>query len=592
MCGIAALFAYGSSAPPVAERELLAAREAMRARGPDDAGLWLGADDSGGGARVGLAHRRLAIIDLSPRAAQPMARGKTRIVFNGEIYNYKSLRAELAAQGEKFETDSDTEVILALYARDGARCVERLAGMFAFALWDEGERRLLLARDPFGIKPLYYADDGATIRVASTVRALLAGGIGDASPDPAGHAGFFLLGSVPEPHTLYKRVRALPAGHTLRAAAGGVERPRPYFSISDVLRESVSGSGGATLPGALRESVARHMVADVPVGVFLSAGIDSSVLAALAAETQGAGLEAVTLGVRAYRGTPADEVPLAVETARAIGARHRVVWVEGEDFARARESLFEAMDQPSVDGVNVYFVARAAKAAGLKVALSGLGGDELFGGYDTFDRAPRLAAALGRLPIPRALGRAFRVAAAPVAKRLAHPKWAGLFEYGASVAGAWRLRRGLYMPWELPEVMDPDMAREGLAALALDARLAADTDGIADPWRRVQALEMGWYMKNQLLRDADWAGMAHSLEIRVPLVDPVLFRTLAPRLGADGPGKADLARVCGNLPAALGARPKTGFNIPVREWLAGESGDARSLRGWARLVYRASASRK
>ncbi len=177
-------------------------------------------------------------------------------------------------------------------------------------------------------------------------------------------------------------------------------------------------------------------------------------------------------------------------------------------------------------------------------------------------------------------------------KHFAHPKWAGLFELGASVPGAWMLRRGLYMPWELPEVMDPDLAREGLAALSLDERLAADVAGIASPWRQVQALEMGWYMRNQLLRDADWAGMAHSLEIRVPLVDQTLFRTLAPWLGMDGPTKADLARVSGNLPAALLARPKTGFNIPVRDWLAGEAGDKRSLRGWAKRVYRASVSRK
>ena len=611
MCGIAALYAYGSAAPPVAEEELLAVREAMAARGPDGAGLWLAPD-----ARVGLAHRRLAIIDLSDRARQPMARagesprgskdaplsardgGRTRITYNGEIYNFKELRVELEAKGERFATDSDTEVLLALYAREGAGFVKRLGGMFAFALWDEGARKLLLARDPFGIKPLYYADDGGTIRIASTVKALLEGKIKDTAPDPAGHAGFFLLGSVPEPHTLYKSIRALPAGHTLVVTAGGVETPRPFFSIAEILRDSVHvrGDGGPPLASALRDSVARHMVADVPVGVFLSAGLDSGLLAALAAETRGAGLEAVTLGIRGFQGTAEDEVPLAAEVAGAHGARHRVVWIEPEDFANARADLLAAMDQPSVDGVNVYFVARAARAAGLKVALSGLGGDELFGGYDTFAKVPRLAGALRGVPCARGFGRALRVVGAPLLKLFARPKWAGLFEYGTSVADAWLLRRGLYMPWELPEVMDPDLARAGLAALNLPERLAADVAGIGEPWRQVQALEMGWYMKNQLLRDADWAGMAHSLEIRVPLVDATLFARLAPWLGREGgPGKIDMARVPGTLPPALFARPKTGFKAPIREWLAGdaaESEDAGSLRGWAGLVYRASMSRK
>jgi asparagine synthase (glutamine-hydrolysing) len=589
MCGIAALYAYAPSAPPVAEAELLSLREAMAARGPDGAGLWLAP-----GARVGLAHRRLAIIDLTDRARQPMARegGRYRIAYNGEVYNFRELRAELEAKGERFATDSDTEVLLALYAREGAGFVKRLGGMFAFALWDEGERRLMLARDPFGIKPLYYADDGGTIRIASTVKALLKGEIKDTAPDPAGHAGFFLLGSVPEPHTLYKSIRALPAGHTLVVTEKGVETPRPFFSIAEILRNSGQGQGGPPLAAALRESIARHMVADVPVGVFLSAGLDSTTLAALAAETRGAGLEAVTLGIRAFQGTAEDEVPLAAEVANAVGANHRVVWIEPEDFASARADLLAAMDQPSVDGVNVYFVARAARAAGLKVALSGLGGDELFGGYDTFAKVPRLAGALRNVPLARGFGRALRVVGAPLAKLFARPKWAGLFEYGTSVADAWLLRRGLYMPWELPDVMDPDLAREGLGQLRLPERLAADVAGIGEPWRQVQILEMGWYMKNQLLRDADWAGMAHSLEIRVPLVDAALFARLAPWLGREGgPDKAAMARVPGNLPPALIARPKTGFAVPIREWLAQKPGGG-SLRGWAGLVYRASLSRK
>ncbi|MEK7821024.1 MAG: asparagine synthase (glutamine-hydrolyzing), partial [Pseudomonadota bacterium] len=296
MCGIAAQFAYRPAAPPVARASLLAVREAMAARGPDGAGLWLSDD-----GRVGLAHRRLAIIDLSDQGAQPMARsgrdGRVHVSYNGEIYNFRELRAAMEAQGERFATQSDTEVLLALYAREGDGFVARLRGMFAFVLWDEGQRRMLLARDPFGIKPLYYADGGGALRAASSVKALLAGGGIDTAPDPAGHAGFFMLGSVPEPHTLYKGVRALPAGHTLVVTERGVEAPKPYFFLRDAQCRAATGAE-PSLADALRDSISAHMVADVPVGVFLSAGLDSTAIAAFAAECAGGPLEAVTLGFR------------------------------------------------------------------------------------------------------------------------------------------------------------------------------------------------------------------------------------------------------------------------------------------------------
>ncbi|HRW60901.1 MAG TPA: asparagine synthetase B, partial [Defluviicoccus sp.] len=220
MCGIVAIFAYRAAAPGVSESELLTLRDAMRPRGPDGEGLWLSAD-----GRVGLAHRRLAILDLSDAGAQPMPLDDDPlsliITFNGEIYNYRELRAELEAQGSRFRSTSDTEVRLHLYRRDGTAMVERLRGMYAFVMWDARQRRLFAARDPFGIKPLYYADDGQTIRLASQVKALLAGGQIDTTAEPAGHAGFFLFGHVPEPFTLYKGIRTLPAGGVLTIGDGG-----------------------------------------------------------------------------------------------------------------------------------------------------------------------------------------------------------------------------------------------------------------------------------------------------------------------------------------------------------------------------------
>ena len=591
MCGVAAIFAFGSDAPPVARTEFVAMREAMKRRGPDGAGLWLSAD-----GRVGLAHRRLAIIDLSPAAAQPMAftapgeaEARAHIVHNGEIYNFRALRRELEDLGDVFETQSDTEVLLHLYHRYGTAMVERLRGMYALALWDEARQGLLLARDPLGIKPLYYADDGGTLRVASQVKALLASGAVASEPSPAGNVGFFLWGSVPEPHTLFRRIHAVEAGSTLWVDGEGVKHLSRFHDVPSVLAEAANGTGD--LGEALADSVRHHLVADVPVGVFLSAGLDSATLAAHASEVQGASLDTMTLGFEEFRGLPEDEVPLAEEVAAAYGTRHRTEYVGGADFRDHLEDLLAAMDQPTIDGVNVYFVAKAAARMGLKVALSGLGGDELFAGYDTFRQVPALVGRLGRVPGLSTLGRGLRIVAAPLVARFASPKAAGLLELGTTYGGAYLLRRGLFMPWELPGLLDADMVREGWRALQPMVRLEGCVAGLDRPRLKVMALEMCFYMRNQLLRDADWAGMAHSLEIRLPFVDAHLLGQVA-AMGA-APGKAEMARTPARpLPAALLERRKTGFGVPLRQWLAGDAGGQgeRGLRGWARRVHGAQQS--
>ena len=584
MCGLAAIFAYHRDAPAVDAGELALITQSMAQRGPDGEGSWMSDD-----GRVGLAHRRLAIIDLDASANQPMeftapgAAGALRITYNGEIYNYRALRDELQAKGHHFRTQSDTEVLLHLYQEHGSAMVKRLRGMYALAIWDPSRRGMLLARDAFGIKPLYVADDGRTLRAASGVKALLAGGAVERSPDSAGHAGFFLFGYVPEPHTLYAPIRALPAGSTLWVDEGGARSEENFFDISATLaEEGVKESDD--LGALLADSVAHHLVSDVPVGVFLSAGLDSATITGLASESHGAGLETMTLSFSEYQGTVRDESPLAERVAETYGTHHRTVEVAGGAFADELDGLFAAMDQPTIDGVNTYFVAQAAAGLGLKVALSGLGGDELFGGYDTFRQVPALVCGLGHVPGMRALGRALRPLAAPVARAVTSPKAAGMIEYGTRYGDAYLLRRALFMPWELPGILGPDLAEEGLAALKPLDRLERTQAPVSGPMRKVAALEMAWYMKNQLLRDADWAGMAHSLEIRVPLVDWTLFSALAGRLGRPGgPGKGDMAAAPATpLPDAIMARPKTGFTVPVGDWVGGSE---RGLRGWARRVY-------
>jgi asparagine synthase (glutamine-hydrolysing) len=583
MCGLVALFAASPAAAPVDPAEARLIRDHMAARGPDGCGLWVAP-----GGRVALGHRRLSILDLSASGAQPMASddGRVVIVFNGEVYNFREIAAGLEAEGARFRSGSDTEVVLELYRRHGPDSLSRLRGMFALVLWDERDRRLLAARDGLGIKPLYVAEAGGTVRLASQVKALLAGGRIDTRPDPAGHAGFFLWGHVPEPHTLYRGIRALAPGSWESWDESGAHRTGRFYDLTETIRNGGrAGNGTETLPDlkdALSQSVAHHLIADVPVGLFLSAGLDSTTLCALAAARAPGRLRTVTLGFAEFEGTPGDEVPLAELAAAHYATDQASVRVRAAEFAEARDRILADMDQPSIDGVNVWFVARAAARLGLKVALSGLGGDELFAGYDTFRKVPRLVALAGPLAAVPGLGSGLRRMSAGLARRLGRPKAAGLVEWGGRLPDAYFLRRALFLPWDLPSVMDPEMAKAGLEALDLRATLARAVAGIDDPRRALSCLEMTFYMRNQLLRDADWAGMAHGVEIRVPLVDTELLDTVL-RLDRAGrpPSKRDMA-ACAEppLPAALIDRPKTGFSVPVARWL-GET----SLRGWAARVH-------
>ena len=587
MCGLAALFAYGANAPPIDRSQLDAIHDRQAPRGPDSEGIWISDDN-----RVAMAHRRLSIIDLSEAGAQPMVTkdGAYRIVFNGEIYNYRALRQQLIDDGVALVSNSDTEVLLHLYIRQGPAMVDALRGMFAFAIWDEKRQGMFMARDAYGIKPLYFADDGKTLRVASQVKALIAGGGIDTSPAPAGHVGFFLLGYVPEPYTLYKGIEAVPAGGSLWVDTSGRGAPHKWFNLTKELSEVDPAPYDAeALRAALVDSMQHHLVADVPVGVFLSAGLDSASLVALASEAHGANLRTVTLGFQQFRGSENDEAPLAEVLAKHYETDHETRWIKTSDFHDNADHLMAAMDQPSIDGANTYFVSKVTREAGLKVALSGVGGDELFAGYQNFQQVPSLARALGLFHFLPGLGKAFRIVSAPLIRKLTSPKYAGLFEYGSRLGDAYLLRRGLYMPWELPEVLDPDLVKEGLKTLAITEKLSETIGDIGQARVSMTALESAWYMRNQLLRDADWASMAHSLEIRTPLVDIALLRALAPMIaGSRPPTKNDMATSLAKpLPPEILHRPKTGFSIPVRDWVGVEKQATRGgdYRDWARYIY-------
>lgn len=602
MCGIAGVYAYLAVAPKVDRTELARMNARMAPRGPDGSGDWYSNDE-----RVGFTHRRLAIIELSELGAQPMHSddGTLTITFNGEIYNYPELRAELVAKGYRFRSHSDTEVLLQLYRDRGPAMVEALRGMFAFGLWDARQRRLVLARDPLGIRPLYYADDGWTVRFASTAKALLAGGAVSRDPDPAGIVGFHLFGCVPEPFTVWQDIRAVPAGCVLTVDASGPRAPQPYYDVASALARRTAEAprnpidAREQLSAAVHDSVRHHLVADVPVAVFLSAGLDSGALLGTMAELGARDTLAVTLAFEEFRGKPLDEAPLAAEIAALYGARHVVRTVDRAEFERDLPAILDAMDLPSIDGINTWFVAKAAREAGIKVALSGLGADECFGGYESFVDVPRsvhLLRPFGFLPGVGALVRRLLSTGVGACLRL-HPKTAGVLEYGSDWAGAYLLRRSVYMPWELNDLLEPAMLEEGLRRLVPLSRIAGvlkDGRSLGD-FDRVAALETSLYMRNQLLRDADWAGLAHSIEIRVPYVDPFFLAALPPgKALATFNAKAAVADVPRPpLPAASRSRRKTGFVTPVGRWLSEAAGAvddgsfSTASRAWLRRVWTA-----
>lgn len=558
MCGIAGILSIDRQ-PELAASPLPAMLLALRHRGPDDEGVFRSP-----GGHAALAHARLSILDLSPAGHQPMSTpdGRLTIVFNGEIYNFQELRRELAARGAVFRSNSDTEVILRTYEHHGAACVEKLRGMFAFALWDEREQCCLLARDPFGIKPLYYHATGARLIFASETRALLASGLVDRKLDARGLHGYFRTGSVPEPRTLLRDVRCLEAGHTAVWRAGQLETRR-FWSLQFAPAPVAEADAVRATRHALLDSVEHHFISDVPVGVFLSGGIDSTALVALARTAGRKDLHTYSIG---FPGLPADEGGLARRTAEHFGTRHEE-WPL--DAAAGRElfgQFLRAMDQPSIDGLNTFTVSKFARDRGMKVVLSGLGGDELFGGYKSFREVPRLARLNRRL---RGAG-PVRTGAQALLRRASRPPWRRLGEMlgqPARLDTAYAALRGTFTDTEAAA-----LTRRYTGEEVADDFSTEEPPPDPTPEDTVSRLELTRYMRNQLLRDSDVMSMAHGLELRVPFLDLPLADALAriPAALRLRTGKQLLLQAVPEVPAWIASQPKRGFLFPFDQWLGAE----------------------
>src|SRR6266508_3823534 len=564
LCGIAGLFIPRSVPNQVRANQLDQLRGALSHRGPDDQGTWISPD-----AKCGFAHTRLAIIDLSPTGAQPMSTrdGRFHITFNGEIYNHEELRRDLETRGHRFRGCSDTEVLLHLYAERGARCLDDLDGMFAFAVYDAEEHSLFCARDPLGEKPLYLVRTPSLFAFASEVRALLSAGVVSANPDLRGIGLFLRQGSIPPPFTHIEGVEFLSAGTFVRVTENEVERRRyyrvPFAPEADAIQDRAEAL--RLVRTALETSVARRLRSDVPVGAFLSGGLDSSTVAALMVQAGALDLRTFTITLP---GRPNDEAAEARAVARHLGTRHTEIPLELDGRHAWLDEALTAMDVPSIDGPNTWLVSRAVREAGLKVACSGLGGDELFFGYPSFKLVSRAAGFLGSLHPLRAVRATSRrvMPLVPAIPRISRAVDAVLA--GASIAALWFAKRGLYSERELRELV-ADAVYSEVAEVDQIGRVEAL--GCLDqmsPKRQVSFYELSVYMHDQLLRDSDTMSMAHALELRVPLIGRPVVDTVAllSTAALDGVTTKSILRELAAplLPAQTGAGPKQGFTL---DWL-------------------------
>jgi asparagine synthase (glutamine-hydrolysing) len=565
-------------------------------RGPDGSGIW-----ESGGHEVVFGHRRLAILDLSDAGAQPMVDGATgcALTFNGEIYNFADLRRELESLGEAFRSSCDTEVILKAYKAWGIDAVKRFRGIFAFALWDPAARTVHLVRDQMGIKPLYWTstEDPETgeevLLFASELRALLTSGVVTRRVNPAAVASYLWQGFIVGPETIAAGVQLLPAATILTISGRGDRQPRNSSRTVSYWTLPSSAARGTSIEDVrqvLADAVRMQLVADVPLGIFLSGGVDSSALAAMAAEVAPDTVHTFTVGFD----VPAlDEAPFAERVAQAIGSRHTTVVLSEQTFHEQLPHAFSAIDQPTFDGINTYFVSRAARDAGMTVALAGTGGDELFGGYRSYAEIPRAFTLGRRLPLGGADSmrrRSFRSvvgAASRVADqtfwRLLHrappqTRWGKI----ADVACASDNLLGLY---QVSYALFTRATQAALAAELVRSSQRRQEHGlppnVARCWRQrtegsevlhaVSVLELSSFVGERLLRDTDAASMAASLEVRVPLLDHQLAEAVAgldPLRRFEPLGRKQILRelALSRLNPALFDRPKSGFVLPIDTW--------------------------
>ncbi|MBN8697670.1 MAG: asparagine synthase (glutamine-hydrolyzing) [Bacteroidetes bacterium] len=571
MCGINGL--VGIADVGIAKEKVNAMNERMRHRGPDDSGIF--AEE-----KIALGHRRLSIIDLSSAGHQPMRSfdGRYQIVYNGELYNFKELKFELqrvvAGSGQQsymFQTNTDTEVIIAAYARWGADCVKRFNGMFAFAIWDTVNKELFIARDRLGIKPLYYFYTNGVLGFSSEIRSLLASELLPRKLDQNALIDYLRYQTVHAPDTIVKGVKMLMPGHYIEMKGENV-KIKKYWSLIDNISDASKGKSYPEvckdIEHLLTKAVERRLLADVPFGAFLSGGIDSSAVVGLMSKVSSEKVKTFSV---TFDESEFSEAKYAQLIAKKFNTDHHEIKLSPDDFLKDLPGALKAMDHPSGDGPNTYIVSKATKNAGITMALSGLGGDELFAGYDVFKRSLELnkKAWLNAIPLPfRKAGGGLLAKSKP---GIASEKIAALLKQGKiNFNTFYPISRQVLMDEQIFRILKVDALTEN-KVLELISNIPTTKN---QQLTTTSIAEISTYMQNVLLRDTDQMSMAHALEVRVPFIDytlveyvlgiPDQYKSVA------SPKKLLVDSLGDLLPREIIDRPKMGFTLPWKHWIKNE----------------------
>jgi len=571
VCGIFGL--VGKRSVEV-ERALSLGTRALAHRGPDDEGIELLPLAGNAEFCVGLGSRRLSIQDLSPAGHMPMKDPATGnwIVFNGEIYNFQILRTELEKLGHRFCSHGDTEVLLKAYAHWGEACLERFAGMFAFAVWDAREKRLFLARDRLGVKPLYYYASSELFLFGSEIRALLSTGLVPRRLDLEGLTSYLAFGAVQDPITIIEGVRSLPPGHTLIWRKKLFE-PRQYWSLAKVAghpaETDVPDQAAAAIRDLIQQAVSQRLISEVPIGVFLSGGADSSSIVAVASAVSSKPIETFSV---VFGDSGFCEATYSDQVARKFGCHHHKLELTEANLLEEIPEAFSSMDQPTVDGINTYVISRATKQAGITVALSGVGGDELFAGYSSFLSVPKMMKVQRYAEWLAPVGKVFN-AFLGVGETNRLSKILALGNNRNNGYHPYFLSRALFLPRAVRTLLGRQAAKNGnLLASWNDPGLVEGVRNL-DRVNQVSVLEGSTYLANTLLRDTDCMSMSVSLEVRNPLLDYRLWEYVLPlagslKLDSKLPKPLLLRAVGERLPREIYMRRKMGFTLPFQRWLA------------------------
>ncbi len=594
MCGITGVFNYNSN-DIIDNEDLRLATHSMEARGPDNFGFWHSEEDN-----ISFGHRRLSIIDLSVNANQPfLDEDGFSIVFNGEIYNYDELRTDLINKGVHFKSKSDTEVILKLYKLRGLDFINQIKGMFSFAIWDNRVKTLLIFRDHFGIKPLYYFDNGKKLIFSSQVKSILKYKEVDKAISNMGYSSFFLWGSISEPNTIYKNINSLDAGSFIISKKNQMIIKKKYFTLSSLFKNQTISKINKNdslnfLKNSLKSSIKKHMVSDVPICTYLSSGHDSAVITNLLKYNlkKNNTLQSLTIGFDEFKNKFNDEVPVAIKLSNILKIEHKHQYIDYNYFLKFYDELINSMDQPTIDGVNSFFINLFAKENGFKVAISGIGADELFGGYSDFREIPKILKYSKLLKNNKYIDNFFKFLVSKFYNKSNKEKLINMSKFSSGLSSAFFFKRCLFLPHEIYKFTDSKIINHGLEEIIDNFYTQSNDVSYMDEYERIIYLHMNNYLKNQLLRDADWSSMAHSVEMRVPYVDLDFIKSVIILIKSKLPPtkKSLLNLTSKNIFNELKKRKKTGFSIPINIWLQKKMGkvneNSHPTKLWAKEVIK------